>query len=527
MKRNLFLLFFCTLLSFNAIAGYLIRGVYTSDVPNLKNYTLTIDASGVPISAASMNSLGTGTVKNSIVIVRSDISGAYVFPIALPSDPYPLDVEVRDFHYDSENDKYVLCGSRETHSNTTFAFVAVINSNFTAMQFMLHSEANLFYSIVANFPTLSIPQSFDYYVCGKKGDYGVVASIDRNSLNFTNYYKTDIPWEYNKIIVKSTTPNSLLLVVSGRTPTYSRVGITTFDPSFMNRNSYMWYQTTEPNSLCVVADYHIHNDVVILAASYQNYLYLHPIYFSLLPATSVSRFSLGTQYDRFYIQDIGMFVVQDNTIPPRISVAGFTTGFTPQIKAWYGYVNVLTWGVLTNKIFFNSSFGNRFEHHKIRYDQYANEYTGGYSQSVTEMCVLFASPRNQTICDDEYPGNPTSTPVVGASFALSQSGWAEKDFSTFNSYPYDLALPNNCDILKGGSAPEYSMRPPENESEIVTYYDRVTVKDTPEGVIYQIYTVTGQLIQTGTSNPDISTAQLSKGMYILRLENGKAFKFFK
>ena len=44
---------------------------------------------------------------------------------------------------------------------------------------------------------------------------------------------------------------------------------------------------------------------------------------------------------------------------------------------------------------------------------------------------------------------------------------------------------------------------------------------------YQIYTITGQLIQTGTANPNISTAQLSKGIYILRLENGKAFKFLK
>jgi len=38
---------------------------------------------------------------------------------------------------------------------------------------------------------------------------------------------------------------------------------------------------------------------------------------------------------------------------------------------------------------------------------------------------------------------------------------------------------------------------------------------------------TGQLLQFGTTNPDISTAQLSKGMYILRLENGKVYKFVK
>ena len=44
---------------------------------------------------------------------------------------------------------------------------------------------------------------------------------------------------------------------------------------------------------------------------------------------------------------------------------------------------------------------------------------------------------------------------------------------------------------------------------------------------YQIYSVIGQLIQTGTTAPDISTAQLGKGVYILRLENGKTFKFVK
>ncbi|MDR2970689.1 MAG: T9SS type A sorting domain-containing protein [Bacteroidales bacterium] len=44
---------------------------------------------------------------------------------------------------------------------------------------------------------------------------------------------------------------------------------------------------------------------------------------------------------------------------------------------------------------------------------------------------------------------------------------------------------------------------------------------------YQIYTITGQVVQTGITTPDISTAQLNKGIYILRLENGKVFKFVK
>jgi len=234
MKRNLFLLVFCTLLSFNAIAGYLIRGVYTNYFPDLKNYTLTTDVNGVPISAASMNTSTLNNAKNSIVIVRSDITGAYFFPIAFTSDPYPLDVEVRDFHYDREHNEYVLCGSRETDFNTTEAFVAVIDNNFTSMDFVLYPEADVFYSIVANFPLLTVPQSFDYYVCGKSRDYGVIASINRTTLQFNNFYITDSPWEYHKIIVKKITSNSVIFVSSGRVPG-THVGFTTFNSSLGNR----------------------------------------------------------------------------------------------------------------------------------------------------------------------------------------------------------------------------------------------------------------------------------------------------
>jgi len=44
---------------------------------------------------------------------------------------------------------------------------------------------------------------------------------------------------------------------------------------------------------------------------------------------------------------------------------------------------------------------------------------------------------------------------------------------------------------------------------------------------YQIYNVFGQLMQYGTTTSGISTAQLPQGVYILRLENGKSFKFVK
>ena len=96
----------------------------------------------------------------------------------------------------------------------------------------------------------------------------------------------------------------------------------------------------------------------------------------------------------------------------------------------------------------------------------------------------------------------------------------------FTPIPYFMEKIDECEFPKGATAPELIM-PVEYESEITTYYDRITVKDIPINTNYQIYTVTGQLIQAGATTPDISTAQLSKGIYILRLENGKAFKFVK
>jgi predicted transcriptional regulator len=53
------------------------------------------------------------------------------------------------------------------------------------------------------------------------------------------------------------------------------------------------------------------------------------------------------------------------------------------------------------------------------------------------------------------------------------------------------------------------------------------LKNISSNTFYQIYNVTGQLVQSGTTNPDISTVKLCKGMYILRLESGKAYKFVK
>jgi len=67
----------------------------------------------------------------------------------------------------------------------------------------------------------------------------------------------------------------------------------------------------------------------------------------------------------------------------------------------------------------------------------------------------------------------------------------------------------------------------ENEIEIITFPDYIFLNNIKVNTNYQIYNVVGQLVQAGTSNSDISTAKLGKGVYILRLENGKSFKFVK
>ena len=138
MKKLLFFLVLFTSIHFFSTAGYIIRGITTwTPSENLKNYTLTFDASGTPIAAGSMyTSFGPGTAKNSIVIVNSISNIADIFPIALPGEPNEdYNIEVRDIHYVSYRDIYVLCGSRGVGNNTN-AFVAFMSSNFSSMQFV-------------------------------------------------------------------------------------------------------------------------------------------------------------------------------------------------------------------------------------------------------------------------------------------------------------------------------------------------------------------------------------------------------
>jgi hypothetical protein len=145
------------------------------------------------------------------------------------------------------------------------------------------------------------------------------------------------------------------------------------------------------------------------------------------------------------------------------------------------------------------------------------------------MRALFGRPR--TVADDcdinYHSENPGYYPVYPATLGLSQLLITSREENYSEASTKEMVY-YACTPFKGGEDDsEFSLLPPEKESEIATFYDRITVKDTPNGTKYHIYSVTGQLIQTGTTNPDISTAQLSKGMYILRLETGKAFKFIK
>jgi hypothetical protein len=529
-KLLLFLTLFMSF-SFTVMAGYVIRGIpITPPSDDLKNYTLTFDQNDEPISAASMHTtLAPGTGKNSIVIVQANFSGAYLFPIMLVYDPnLPNDLVIRDFHYDWDNDNYVLCGSRQLGSVTS-AFVAVINATFTLMKFFEYTGADMFYSICNPNPPSPIPAFSQYYLCGTKSNHGVIASVDIGTLQLTNLYTTTTEWEYHKIIVKYNAYIAPSFVASGRTPDCDTIGFTALNSLFTPINSYMWEQNTDPKSHCVVSDDVLVNNTVILASSYQNVVTLNSVtYPIILPTIRAFRFSSPSSI-HYYVQDIGTLRLPNNIF--RISVAGFIRSpwvLPVQSMAWHGYLQNLA-DPLKNNIY-NSSTGpvsGDYEHYKIRH-QLGNEFTGGYFQNINEMCALFGTPLTASDCDIHYESDePELQYIHWAPFTLQQEEIPHSPEIGYQSNTLDMLLVHECPIFKGEApAPELIMAP-EKESEIITFYDRITVKDTPTNTKYQIFSIQGQLIQSGATNPDISTAQLSKGIYILRLENGKAFKFLK
>ena len=198
-------------------------------------------------------------------------------------------------------------------------------------------------------------------------------------------------------------------------------------------------------------------------------------------------------------------------------------------KAWHGYVLGLSTLTPMRNNYFYGTTDEVYQHYKIKC-VYQRNYTGGYYQNSASMCALFGTPlQSAPNCDHHYiTPLPTYDTKNWTQFTLTSHPTLLRPHKYPENPPIDMDVEITCNPFKGGDDdPEYSMLPPEKETEITNFYDRITVKDTPSGTNYHIYSVTGQLIQTGTTNPDISTANLSKGMYILRLEDGKAFKFVK
>ena len=508
MKKLLFVLTFILGVFCTAQAGYLIRKITGTNVQGFKNFTLTLDNADEPVSAGSMIYGG----YHSIVIVRANLlTTANIFQIPIDNCS---DIEVRDFHYLEYNDTYLLCGAI-TINQISSAFVAVINRG-VRMDFMVHPEASIYYSIWGgNFPISGIP-ALQFYACGANGSQGVIARIDRVSLQLTLLHKTDIDWEYHKITAKKVSDILVVIVASGRDPECRYVGFTTINIPGTAALNYYWEQRTEPASHSVFCNDIFTNNTIVLASSYQTVLTLNPVTFppSIIPAY---RFFLG-QDEKYCVQDIGMFKTEDG---PRISVAGYL-GMQPQTTAWFGSVLGLSSTSIMDNYYFNHD-GGRNEHYKIRGDQFGKQYTGGYSEDV-DWGALFSTPLIPSEeCDDMDNSYPIPDHVHCYTFNSTT-------VVPFNNLPIIITSVTNgmeyvyeCHPFKGETAPKSTPA----ETEITASPDRITIKDAPANTKYQIYNTIGQLIQTGATNPDISTANLNKGVYILRLENGKTVKFVK
>jgi len=543
MKRILFFLILILSIFSTAHGGYVIKGFYFSfDSEDLKNYTLTFYKDDGPISAASMHtSFAPGTGKNTIVVIHENSTTSHIFPILLPNEiDYPNDIEVRDFHYDEYNDTYVLCGSRlSSMPSRRIAFVAVINYDFTQMTYCEYSGADVFYSICVGDPYTPSTSFNNYYLCGTRAriglsGVGVIASVDRSTLQLIDFYTTENIWEFHKIIaVRNNTGEISDLVASGRNPLCTHIGFTILDASFSTINSYMWEQFTFLESHCVVSNNVLVSNSIILASSFENVVTLNPITYPISPFSLIPAYRFSLTNDHYFVQDIGTILTKDAL---QISVAGFMTKQGSIYReAWHGYVLGLSLSsvMLNNYYNYSGLFNGDYEHYKIRYHQDPNtslyqEYTGGYFQRNPTKCVLFGTPLTTSDCDNLYQSRyPGYQSISCFPFFLIPPGVPQPSYDFYSSSTQDLDSDYECPIFKGADpAPEWVM-PVEDDNEIVIFFDCITVKDTPMNTNYQIYSVTGQLIQKGWVNPYISTASLSKGIYILRLENGKVFKFVK
>jgi len=530
MRKILLLLSIILCFVYTSTAGWVVNGITSNNVVygDLMNYTLSFDDSGKPIAAASMHSsLASGNGRNSIVIVPSDPSqDAHIFEIVLSPVPAIQNIEVRDFQKVT-NDRYLICGSRQI-DNVVNAFVAVVYNNFERMQFYEYPEADCFYSIWAG--DISLASQHDYAFCGVRGDRGVVGSLDVTTLSLINFYMTTSTWEYHKIILKKNPDgHSGIFVVSGMNQSQELIGFTTIDPSFTQINSFNWRQKTEPDSHCVVGDYIGNNYRIIIASSYKDEVILTPFYFSGFAPPPIAYHFVIPGYS-YHLQDIGTIVQDDGQF--RISVAGYTSSAPPvQYKAWHGYVLGPSNSSTMENNYYYKNIDEQFKNYKIGYYD-GEEYTSGYFEgeinTVNSMCAFFSSPLNHYFpCDDPYTSSyPYTEQIVWDPFYL-QTLPKPSIFDFYESFEYFFVTNDHCGDLKGSKNLKSILLSSEKEIEIITFPDHITVINAASNTDYQVYNVVGQLVQIGTTNSDISTTKLNKGVYILRLENGKTFKFVK
>jgi len=521
MKKIFLILVFATSVCYTAQAGYVVRG-YVNDLSysDVLNYTLTL-RNGAPQAAGSMHySQAGGAGRNCIFTIDADQSITDATYFLFTGDDF--DFEVRDFHY--YDDKYVLCGSRKKGSDI-HAFVAKIDLSVLPLQmdYMEYQfDADIFNSIC-----VPSNQSLGYYVCGNKGDHGVIASIDRGNLDLTNLYETDEKWEYHKIITKNDVETvNPRIIVSGRSTAYPQVGFTVVDILFTSRVNYYWTQSTEWDSHCVVADNYLDNTKVVMASSYNGTVTLYSVTLSITPTITAYYYSFATTPDtRYCVRDIVMSETND-TPYPHVSVAGFMTHqpvSSPE-WAWYGETRLSALTPMDTKTYSRMGDG-LYQHYKIKY--YGNEvYTGGYFEDDEKKCALFATP-GKIAKECEYTGqsgDPYNEPIHYFTFGLTSLNYSPHSIQPFISHSVNF-LEEHCGGLKKGEAPE-EMRD-DNDIGIIAFSDYIFVNNIKININYQIYNVIGQLVQTGTVMSDISTAKLGKGVYILRLESGKTFKFVK
>jgi hypothetical protein len=526
-KTSIFLILFLTFL-LTANAGYMIRSVSALVPANeIKNFTLSFDSRGNPIAAGSMYSSLVGppnTECNSIVIVHANTNQAQIFPIVLGTETYPEDyhIEVKDFHYVRATNSYILCGIRGADSSfQSYAFVATIDASLSTMYFKESHDASIYYSIWGNFESEPTPQ---YYACGRYLNTGTIVQIDPTTLAITAVISTGDLNEYHKIIGKWNTwvnPRGWTLIASGRgfDSEGTIVGFTMTETNifFTPRYSYYWRQCSEPLSLCAITDDLINDNHIILATSCPDVgVNLNHIDILQLQGTTYTTLRGGRQ--RHIIQDI-------TSNKEGVSLAGYFFRLN-EIRAWYGHLPSSTGlSTVTNNDFFAQ--GRTFINYKAKYDNTGKVYTGGYFEDYLNLGVLFSSPQEPSKCDNIYTDESETSKMVFNPFGVRDMRMAPTEPTRIPGKEYILPFVEICpDFTKEGNKPDFAEKD-EKESKIATNFDYISLKDYPSGTNYQLYSITGQLIQTGITKPNISIANLNKGIYFLRLENGDVHKFIK